>query len=189
MNKLLKGAIAGAAGVALLLGGAGTFALWNDDATVNVGSVASGTLTIARSGPAVWTDVSVGAVSPGVISPIGSYRIVPGDKIELTQDVKIKATGNNLKATLSYDDATITTAGSDDVDLKSALIVTVDATGGANVSRIGATNTFAVTPSTTTSTVTLKVTIELPSTVSGTFAQTGTVGLAALGFKLDQDIR
>ena len=33
MNKLVKGSIAGAAGIALLLGGAGTFALWNADAT------------------------------------------------------------------------------------------------------------------------------------------------------------
>ena len=34
MNKLVKGSIAGAAGIALLLGGAGTLALWNADAYI-----------------------------------------------------------------------------------------------------------------------------------------------------------
>ena len=52
MNKLLKGAIAGAAGVALLLGGAGTFALWNSSATVTGGNIDAGNLHVADSGTA-----------------------------------------------------------------------------------------------------------------------------------------
>ena len=190
MNKLLKGAIAGAAGVALLLGGAGTFALWNSTETVSGGTVASGTLTIAKSGSPSWKNVSSDAAVGGVVIPaISSYKIVPGDKIELTQVVTINATGNNLKATLSYDDATVTTVTPADDALKSELLVTVDATGSANVARIGTGNTFAVTPSGSSSTVTLTVTIELPSSVAGTTAQAGTVGLTAFGFNLEQDVR
>ena len=33
MNKLVKGSIAGAAGIILLMGGAGSLAYWNDSAT------------------------------------------------------------------------------------------------------------------------------------------------------------
>ena len=190
MNKLIKGAVAGAAGVALLLGGAGTFALWNSTATVNVGSVASGTLSIATSGSAVWKNVSSDEEDGGTVIPaIGSYQIVPGDTLELTQVVTIDATGNNLAATLSYDDASIAAVGAANEALKDELVFTVDATGGANVTRIGTGNTFSVTPSASQSTVTLTVTIDLPATVSGTTAQGGTVDFSTLAFKLQQNPR
>ncbi len=188
MNKLLKGAVAGAAGVALLLGGAGTFALWNSTATVNVGTVASGTLSIASSGTPSWRDISPDRTAAAIPS-ISSYKIVPGDKLELTQVVTINATGNNLAATLSYDDASIVASGAANAALKSALVFAVDATGGANVTRIGTTNTFSVTPAASTSTVTLKVTVDLPSSVSGTTAQAGSVDFSALAFKLQQNAR
>lgn len=190
MNKLLKGAVAGAAGVALLLGGAGTFALWNSTETVNVGSVASGTLNIAKTGTAVWKNVSAdGPVGGTVIPTITSYKIVPGDKLELTQSVTINATGNNLAATLTYDDTSITAAGTANAALKSALVFAADATGGANVTRIGTTNSFAVTPAASTSTVQLKITVELPAATSGVTAQGGNVDFSALAFKLQQNAR
>ena len=54
MNKLTKGAIATAAGIALLLGGAGTFALWNGQTTIAGGTISTGTLAIASTGSPVW---------------------------------------------------------------------------------------------------------------------------------------
>jgi len=185
MNKLVKGAVAGAAGIALLLGGAGTFALWNSTATVNVGTVNSGTLSIAASGSPSWKNISSDAPAGGTaIAAIANYKIVPGDKLELTQTVNVNATGDNLKATLSYDDATITG------DLKSLVNVTMSADGGASVSRVGTTQTFLVTPGASATTpVTVKVTVELPSTVAGTTGQGQSLNLSALAFKLQQNAR
>jgi len=109
MNKLVKGAIAGAAGIALLLGGAGTFALWNASSTVSGGTIVAGNLVVADSGtPGTWT-VNNG-VTPIVI---GSYRAVPGDVLKFTKTVNVTATGDNLVATLGLGTASITptTAG------------------------------------------------------------------------------
>lgn len=182
MNKILTGAVAGAAGIALLLGGAGTFALWNSTATVNVGSVASGTLSIASVGSPSWKNISADAAVGGVAIPsITSYKIVPGDKLELSQTVTVNATGDNLKATLSYDAASIT--GS----LKSLAVIGMNATGGATVSKIGITDTFLVTPSASATTVTITVTVELPSAVAT--GQAGSLDLSALAFKLQQNTR
>lgn len=180
MNKLLKGAVAGAAGVALLLGGAGTFALWNSTATVNVGSVASGTLSIT-AGATSWKNVASDVLLANQpISSIATYKIVPGDKLELTQLVTINATGDNLKAVLSIDEATITGT------LKSSLAPIVVSATGTGVTAGAASNTFNVAPNASASTVTVKVTLELPSTVTGTTAQSSTLNLSALGVKLDQ---
>lgn len=186
MNKLLKGSVAGAAGVALLLGGAGSFALWNSTESVNVGSVASGTLSIKTAGDASWMDISADATEP-VIADIAEFRIAPGDTIELTQVVEIDARGNNLRATLSYDDLSLQAATAEDEALLAELEISLEATGGANVARIGTTETFAVTPATSTSTVTLTVTIAFPDTVTG--ATNGTVDFSELAFKLQQNDR
>ena len=181
MNKILTGAVAGAAGVALLLGGAGTFALWNTTAVVNSGSIASGTLNLV-AGATSWRDISPDKTA-ATISAIGSFKIVPGDKLELTQVITVNATGNNLAATLSVDDASITGA------LKSSLTPIVVTATGTGVTAGTVANTFAVTPQATATTVTVKVIIELPSTVSGATAQAQSLDLSVLGFKLAQNVR
>ena len=197
MNKLLKGSIAGAAGIALLLGGAGTFALWNQTATVANGSVTSGVLTIAPGATGTWKDISADKVAGGVnIADISTFKIVPGDKLELTQTVTINATGNNLAAKLTYDPATIATANSNAATqllneaLKNKLVVTFAATG---TGVTAGTNEATIAPTTSATTVTVKMTIELPvatgttpTTDAGTIAQNGSVGLAGLAFKLNQ---
>ncbi|WP_308467456.1 alternate-type signal peptide domain-containing protein [Rathayibacter soli] len=102
MNKLTKGAIAGAAGIALLLGGAGSFALWNATSTVAGGTITSGTLNMATVGSAVWTDTTTNTV----INP-STFRIVPGDTIAVTQQLTVAGTGNDLSATLANNGATL----------------------------------------------------------------------------------
>ena len=59
---MLKGSIAGAAGVALLLGGAGTFALWNGDAAIAGATITAGTLTVEAS-EGTWSD-GAGPIDP-----------------------------------------------------------------------------------------------------------------------------
>jgi len=111
MNKLVTGSIAGAAGIALLLGGAGTLALWNDSATASGGNVQSGALTVALAGTPVWKDISPDSAdtswSPVAVGSTPADRLVPGDTVTLTQRVDVTATGKNLQAELSFDPKTI----------------------------------------------------------------------------------
>lgn len=110
MNKFTKGAIATGAGIILLMGGAGTFALWNDSASVAGGTIESGTLTIDAAagapGAGSWSDVSNSSL-PVSIDDIGEFLVVPGDVLEFTQSFVVGATGDNLEATLDVDDSTI----------------------------------------------------------------------------------
>lgn len=96
MNKLVKGSIAGAAGIALLLGGAGTLALWNADAQLDSTTIESGTMTIATNAAAAAEYADGNAVT-------ATSLIVPGDVITITQPITIAATGDNLEANLSVD--------------------------------------------------------------------------------------
>ncbi len=184
MNKLVKGSVAGVAGVTLLLGGAGTFALWHDSATVPAGTIASGTLTIAASGPASWRDISADR-APSTIANIADFRLVPGDTVELVQQLTIQATGTNLQALLSHDPASFGVTDAADQALLNELDITVDVTG-ANVTPSGTPNEFVVAPSASQSTVTVRVVVALPSSVSGSTAQDGTVDLSGLAFQLEQ---
>jgi alternate signal-mediated exported protein len=97
MNKLTKGAIAGAAGIALLLGGAGSFALWSDSTTVNAGTINAGTMTLDAFDNGTWT-------KGGVALP-ANFKMVPGDVLTYRAQLDIHAVGNALKAKLSLDSA------------------------------------------------------------------------------------
>ena len=111
MNKYTKGAIATAAGIVLLLGGAGTFALWSDNVGITGGTITSGDLDVALSGSAVWVDISDADPTPETIN-INTFKIVPGDELQLTQDLAVQASGNNIKAELSYDSVVLSAYGS-----------------------------------------------------------------------------
>jgi alternate signal-mediated exported protein len=143
MNKLVKGSIAGAVGIALLLGGAGTFALWSDNAAVNGGIVQTGTLDIALTGTAAWKDISPDAANTTWV--VATDRLVPGDTVTLTQDVTVVATGKNLKALLAY------TAGSITINstVAPAVVVSLSATkvsGDATISAGTLANTYNILP-------------------------------------------
>ena len=108
MNKLTKGTIVGAAGIALLLGGAGTFALWSDSAGVDGGTINSGELNFESVAAGAWNDISPDVTGQPVLIPdIATFLIVPGDHLRYTQGVVLNAKGNNLLAEFSYDPTTI----------------------------------------------------------------------------------
>lgn len=124
MHKSLKGSIAlGAAGL-LLLGGAGTYALWSDSEIIPGGSIDSGQLEFLATTSGVWADVSDG--TPGAPIPdIADFLIVPGDVLTYSLSTTLRARGDNLEATLAVDPASIT-GGPDlleDVDVTTALTV------------------------------------------------------------------
>ena len=96
MRKTTKGAIAVGAGVALLLGGAGTMAAWRVSAGVGQGtSVTSGKLdVVAKTGATglpvwSWTNAAT-AYDPS------TSRIVPGDSVTRTQVFTVTARGDHL---------------------------------------------------------------------------------------------
>ncbi len=114
MNKLAKGAIATATGGALLLGGAGTFALWNDVWDEGVDQpIATGQLQFAGTDPVVgaWH-----ADAAGDVELSDTFLMVPGDTVYYVGTVNVLAEGDNLRATLGMDPGSIvvTPAGSAD---------------------------------------------------------------------------
>lgn len=101
MNKKTTGIVAGAAGAALLMGGA-TFALWNDSAAVAGGAITAGNLDVA-AGTVSWQDVSADRTQGDHEINLDTFRIVPGDTIEGTLPLTAALEGDNLVAELSLD--------------------------------------------------------------------------------------
>jgi alternate signal-mediated exported protein len=115
MNKLTKGAIAGAAGIALLMGGAGTLAYWNDSSDVLASgqSISSGDLTLGTSGSPAWTVKPWNGTASGsavAIPSIGSFKMVPGDVLEYAKTVTLDAVGTTLKVELTLAPGAITSS-------------------------------------------------------------------------------
>jgi len=102
MNKKTTGVVAGAAGAALLLGGA-TFALWSDSAPVDGGTITAGNLDVEAVAPQ-WKDVSADRTDAGHVIDLDTFRIVPGDTIQGTFGFKAALEGDNMVAELSLDE-------------------------------------------------------------------------------------
>lgn len=188
MNKLVTGAVAGAAGIALLLGGAGTFALWNASTEVNASSVASGTLALTPSSAGSWTDVTNGRNTALTTAQVAAYKVVPGSKLQFTQPITIAASGTDLRADLTYDATSVT--GSLKPYVTNALTVSTAAGNSTLPSGVTAgstTGTYVVAPVAAGSTsAVVTFVVELPSTVTDAASQGGTLDLSKLTFTLKQ---
>jgi alternate signal-mediated exported protein len=207
MNKLVKGSIAGAAGIALLLGGAGTFALWNDSITSNAGAVSSGELKIANSATpgGSWIDVSTSGIQNGTALPttgtspniVVTPKIVPGDKWRFTRQIVLTTTGKNLLADLSFDASSVTVAPtafpagelSYKLTATPVVVTTPGATSATVVETAVGSGIYRVTPgSAATTTVNLTVDVEFKDVVAGNLSsgQGLTINVSALKFNLTQ---
>lgn len=194
MNKLLKGSIAGAAGVALLLGGAGTFAYWNSSATLAGDTIVSGNLAVTDS-----TDAGVWTVNGGTAAiDLAGYLVVPGDVLTYTKTMSILASGDNLVATLDLGAASVTaaTAAAEDVALAAELeeSAVLSATGQGIAAVTGTPNTFTITPGAgeISQDVTVVATIAFPdSTLAGAenASMNGSVSLADMALTLTQVVQ
>ncbi|MGD8193193.1 alternate-type signal peptide domain-containing protein [Herbiconiux sp. P18] len=188
MNKLAKGAIAGAAGVALLLGGAGTFAFWNSSAEVSGGTITAGNLLISNAdGPGSWTDQNGAAVS------IATYRIVPGDTLTYTDDLAVTVQGNNLVATLGLGEGSIAPAvvgDPEDVALAAYLSRSAALTAtGTGISGASPTYTITAGAAGVSQTVRVAVTLRFPNSATPGFENSmklGAVSLSNLTLTLNQ---
>lgn len=128
----IKGSVAAAAGIAVLLGGAGTFALWNQSGSIGTVGTETGELTAEFSGATAWEDVTPGAA--GAITDITAFRMVPGDTVVGTTTVEVTATGENLlvDATLDTSATTLPEGVSADVVLTDADDAEVTTLQGSN---------------------------------------------------------
>ncbi|MER2137742.1 MAG: alternate-type signal peptide domain-containing protein [Arthrobacter sp.] len=99
MNKMAKGALATGVGVALLLGGGGTLAVWNQTANASAGTIASGDLKLA-AGTGTWTS----NMTQGTVN-VSSYKMVPGEKLTYAQDLTVTLDGDRINANLTVNDA------------------------------------------------------------------------------------
>lgn len=180
MNKATKGAIAAGAAAVLLLGGLGSFALWQDTETVTGGEINSGELNFDPiAGTASWSEVSV---TPNVVigSDPSGFPIVPGDTLEYTSDYLVNWAGQNLRATITADFEQVT----GDPALAAALAgATVSVNGGTSLPN-GSAVPLPLTAS--PQTITVGVLINFDIETAGLVAQNESVDLNSFTLTLDQ---
>ncbi len=182
MNKLVKGSVAAAVGIALLMGGAGTLAFWNDQASIAGGTITAGTLSIAVPSTAPSTDGWKSGTT--AIPSISAFRIVPGDTLTYTKTFTVTATGNNLTATAGIGALSIVGASSSAADTALAALLTKSATF-----TVGGVTTTTVNAAAGTQTVVVTATIAFPNSTAAIDnpAKLGSVSLAAFNLTLTQN--
>ncbi len=177
MNKLLSGAIAGAAGIALLLGGAGTFALWNSTAAVSGGTIVAGNLLVADNGT-----VGTWAVN-GTPVVLSSFRAIPGDVLTYKKSVAVTATGKNLVATLGLGAASITATSASPADTALAAYLTKSAVlsaTGVGITAAGSNYTVTAGTAGVSQNVTVTATITFPKSTTAGFENNTKLGSVSL---------
>ena len=186
MNKLVKGAIAGAAGIVLLMGGAGSLAYWNDSANAGPAagsnSITAGTLTITAANAGSWTKGFYNAAgtvvtAPAAVASLSAVRVVPGNRLVYTQNFNVVGTGDDLYFTISSTAGAVTgaTAGAADV----ALAAQINASGTTAFS-IASVTGGTVVPSTTPGTYKVSSNAGTPSTIAVTWTVDFPFGASAV---------
>ena len=173
MNKMAKGALAIGLGSALLLGGGGTLAVWNAEASSQAGTIAAGELGLTADN-AVWTN------DAGQKIDISSYRMVPGETITYTQDLNVKLAGDRMQAKVSLDTANLFGSGNfNRSDLEIAL-PTLTKLDGAQVPQI-------LTPDTVKDLGgKVRATAKVKFIASGVSSSGATGSFGAVKYKLEQ---
>ncbi|MCW2131450.1 alternate-type signal peptide domain-containing protein [Arthrobacter sp. VKM Ac-2550] len=178
MNKMTKGSIATGVGVALLLGGGGTLAMWNINEPSDAGSIKSGNMTLEAS-VGEWTINGDTFLSAAQIS---SHPIVPGDVLTYSQNLKVGLVGD-LRARLTVekpqDDATNFDADTFEI----SEVVLKDAIGGSAVA-----NPLTAPESSVTATTTFTFrgdTGELPGDM-GNESMDATYNFGTVQYRLEQ---
>ena len=145
MKTVTKAAIAGVAGVTLLLGGAGTLAFWTDTQAGSVVTIATGNLDLGT--PADGSDWALqqnaadlpADTAEALSVPYIAQLLVPGDTLTKTVDIPIVLTGENNRARL---DVTAANAAGALDDVLSAEILTINGTPVTTPADGTATETF-----------------------------------------------
>ncbi|ALG84086.1 alternate-type signal peptide domain-containing protein [Gordonia phthalatica] len=171
MNRKTKGALALGAGAIILLGGAGSFALWSDTSDIADGQVVTGDFNLECDAGGTWTDISNDTLTGPTITPTTDF-MVPGDTWKYAAMCTPTFTGKNIKATLAVDLAGTTVPSNN-----FAVTSTVN----------GVDSTTTPFTASSGSPVPVTVTVEFKSSTSGT-ADAGhqTVSVAGMTITLQQ---
>jgi alternate signal-mediated exported protein len=171
-STLVKGTAAIAVGAALLLGGGGTLANWNAEATAAPGTIVSGDLNVVKSVNGVWKDRN------GATIDISSYKVVPGDKLTFTQDLTVTLVGNKMAANVATTGISATNGFTPANVSVSAPVLTVGGTAVANPLKPTVTGADQ--------TVTATITFEFLSTTTGRVDTTASYNFNNVAFQLTQ---
>ena len=202
MNKLTKATIAGAAGVALLLGGAGTFATWNATAPISGGTIVAGSLVVGTAATGSWSVTHLNTGSNTVygtsaaISNLSNFKASPGDQLTYTTTVPITVSGTNLVATLGLASGSIVatppTSGSMPADntafVKYLALNTVVAMSGTGIS--GTAPSYVINGSSASpipATVTATITFSSGAASTENTSLLGSVDLSCMALSLVQN--
>jgi alternate signal-mediated exported protein len=169
MNKMIKGSVAGATGIVLLMGGFGTYALWSDSSEMNSSRVTSGVLDI-KAGAVTWD--GTGAWEQGDL-------VVPGDVVTRTQVFTIRGTGSNLAGAIDFtqgsvDKTKFANTGTNPADAPGNWLdvdVELDVSGGEVIETAPGSNQFTFSSPFGTATVTAVVTYAFDEDAEGVEAQ------------------
>lgn len=168
MNKMTKGALATGLGVALLLGGGGTLAVWNKSVAEPAGTIASGDLELT-AGTGTWTN-DVGA---SII--LSTYKAVPGDELHFSQPVTVALAGDLMSASLTLTNNLATDPSVSYLQVGSATLK--DANGAIVTGPLDANSDGDYTAA---------VSVKFLESTSGTVGTKATNDLGSIGFKLEQ---
>ena len=168
MNKMTKGALATGLGVALLLGGGGTLAVWNKSVAEPAGTIASGDLDLT-AGTGTWTN------DAGTAIQLNSYKVVPGDELHFTQPVNVVLDGDLMSASLTL---TNNLAGP---EFASYLEV-----GNATLKHEDGTIVTGPLDPSSSGKYTASVSVKFLESTTGTVGTKATNDLGNIGFKLEQ---
>ncbi len=170
-STLIKGTAAIAVGAALLLGGGGSLANWNAEATTAPGTISSGDLNVAKTVAGVWKDRA-----GTVIADINAYKVVPGDKLTFTQDLTVTLIGNKMAANVSTTGINATNGFTTGNVSVSAPALTVGTTPVAN----------PLTPTGSAQTVTATITFDFLATTNGRDGVNSSYNFNSVAFQLTQ---
>ncbi len=183
MNKLTKGAIATAAAVILLMGGAGTLASWNSSATAGASqAISAGSLAVTTGAAGVWKSGTT-IITPSI------FKIVPGDTLTYTQTFNLAATGDNLLFTVTGTPGAIAAASAAAADTKLAAqtnSIASFAVTGSNIAASTTAGTYKVASNSGTSTVTITMTVNFPYAAADNLSQLGNITIGAGAVTLTQ---
>ena len=181
MNTMIKGAVAGATGIALLMGGFGTYAVWSDSENLAENGVQSGRLDIDTA-VGVYDDVNSGAENDWSASD----KLVPGDKVTYTQVFTVRGDGKNLAGTIKLNTQAMSPNGfAGTGSLTRTVDVVAGGAGATSITKDTATE-FSFADPFGTATLTATVTYTFPSSVSGTSDQNKAATTPASTFTITQ---
>ncbi|WP_164737377.1 alternate-type signal peptide domain-containing protein [Georgenia sp. SYP-B2076] len=184
--RLVRAAVAGVVGLALLSGGGGSYAEWFDTATMGGATVTSGQLLLEQQAMSVTlTRTANGATtSQDVTGGLAAQRLIGGDTLTFTVPVKLLVQGDTLTATLTLDTSAI--AGHDSsAALRDAMVRGMTVRINQALTPVpGTPRSWTVTPAQHNTVVTATITTTVP-TSGGTQGQTLTPG--AITWSLTQN--